>query len=90
MSTSQLQRLLITATAVALVGCGAKQVGGVDATVWQAVEQGEVAVVLKNLGEPSLANSTNAAGDSLLYESVASPDLAVVRVLLAKGANVNQ
>ena len=74
MSASQLQRLLITAAAVALAGCGASQTGGVDATVWQAVERGDVAAVAKNLGGPSLANSTNTAGNSLLYEAVASPD----------------
>ena len=83
MSASQLQRLLSTATAVALAGCGASQTGGVDATVWQAVERGDVAAVAKNLGGPSLANSTNTAGNSLLYEAVASPDLAVARLLLA-------
>ena len=90
MSTSQLQRLLITATAVALAGCGAKQVGGVDATVWQAVEQGEVAVVLKKNGGPSSANSTNTAGNPPLYEAVGSSDLTTARLLLAKGANANQ
>ena len=66
MSASQLQRLLSTATAVALVGCGVSQTGGVDATVWQAVERGDVAAMAKNLGGPSLANSTNTAGNSLL------------------------
>jgi len=81
---------LITAAAVALAGCGASQTGGVDATVWQAVERGDVAAVAKNLGGPSLANSTNTAGNSLLYEAVASPDLAVARLLLAKGADANQ
>ena len=90
MSASQLQRLLITAAAVALAGCGASQTGGVDATVWQAVERGDVAAVAKNLGGASLANSTNTAGNSLLYEAVASPDLAVARLLLAKGADANQ
>jgi len=78
MSASQLQRLLVTATAVALAGCGASQTGEVDTTVWQAVERGDVAAVAKNLGGPSLANSTNTAGNS------------VARLLLAKGADANQ
>jgi ankyrin repeat protein len=64
MSTSQLQRLLITAAAVTLAGCGVGQTGG-----------------------PSLAN---ADGNSPLYEAVGSPDLAVARLLLAKGADANQ
>ena len=67
MSASQLQRLLITAAAVAVAGCGASQTGGVDATVWQAVERGDVAAVAKNLGGPSLANSTNTAGNSCSF-----------------------
>ena len=67
MSALQLQRLLITAAAVALAGCGAGQTGGV-----------------------SSANSTNAAGNPPLYEAVGSSDLAVARLLLAKGADANQ
>jgi ankyrin repeat protein len=59
-----MRQLIITAAAVALVGCGASQVGG-----------------------PSLAN---ASGDSPLYEAVGSPDSAVARLLLAKGADANQ
>ena len=90
MSASQLQRLLVTATAVALAGCGASKTGEVDATVWQAVEQGDVAAVAKNLGGSSSADSTNTAGNSLLYEAVSSSDLAVARLLLAKGADPNR
>ena len=81
---------LLLAAAVALAGCGQKTAGLSSGVVWQSVQDGDVQRLAKRLAEvPGLANAVDEAGNSLLYESVGTPDIRVLKHLLANGAEVN-
>ena len=98
MSASQLQRLLITAAAVALAGCGAGQNGGPSSAnstntagnppLYEAVGSSDLTTARLLLAKGANANQRNQFGRTPLHRAADEDRPEVVRLLLAKGADV--
>ncbi|MEE2615863.1 MAG: ankyrin repeat domain-containing protein [Verrucomicrobiota bacterium] len=91
MNFVQLRTVLLLFLLVASIGCDFQSKIEVnDNVVWQYLEKEEEYQLAKYLEErPSLVSAVNQAGNSLLYEAIASSNIKIVELILANGAKIN-
>ena len=81
-----MKHLLITIAAVLLVGCGPPVP---DVSIYDAVEDGNIAVVKEHLAAGTDVNSKDKDGWTPLHEAASEGHNKIIELLVAKGADVN-
>jgi hypothetical protein len=91
MNFVQFRTVLLLFLFVAFIGCDFhSKIDVNEDVVWQYLNKGELYNMAKYLEErTTLANAVNEAGNSLLYEAIASSNIEMVNLISASGAQIN-
>ena len=91
MNFMQPQTLLLLFLLGASIGCDFQsRIEVNDKIVWQYLKKGEEYQLADYLEErPSTVNVVNHDGNSLLYEAIASSNINIIKLVIAKGAKIN-